>query len=558
MRVLITRPRDDAEPLAEALKRRGIESVIEPLISIEPVDAALGSLDDVRAFLVTSANGLRALAAATDRRDIAVLAVGPATAEAAREAGFGPVEQADGDVVALASLVERRLKPGDGRLVHIAGTTVAGDLSGRLSAAGYTVERAVLYHSEAAQHLTDETISELRAGTISHVLLFSPRTARIFAELVGQAGIKASLKPVVALCLSDAVASAADLDFAAKRIAPRPDQEALLSLLDTPPVPPRRPRRARFVVLAGLVVVAIGLTVVGIAFKHGLFEPYGLAAPSVATESERDQQLADRIDQLEQEIAALRSAHPTPAATLDLNDLERRVTALEQGAPSGPGASAAPALDTSKLDAVADRTTHLADEVSGIEARIAQTQAAAQASIKAASQRASFALAVAQLSEAVERGDPYLASLHAVGGLGDDETRDLVKPLEADAEHGLPTLDQLTRRFPALARDTKTAAIAGDKSGWLGEVRTFFASLIVIRRTDNAPGHDDVDGKLALAEKRLDAHDLAGAVAALDGLPENPASVLTEWKQDAERRLAAEQAIKALDAKAFSGLQGAG
>ena len=64
MRVLITRPEDDARPLAERLAARGIEALVEPLLIIVPVAGAELDLDGVQALLVTSANGARALARA--------------------------------------------------------------------------------------------------------------------------------------------------------------------------------------------------------------------------------------------------------------------------------------------------------------------------------------------------------------------------------------------------------------------------------------------------------------------------------------------------------------
>jgi uroporphyrinogen-III synthase len=559
MRVLITRPLEDAEPLAELLLARGIEAAIEPLMSIEPVDVDLPPLDPVRALLMTSANGVRAFAARSERRDLALFAVGPATAKAARDAGFSTVETADGDVIALADLVERRIKPEEGRLLHIAGTTVAGDLAGRLGETGYSVERLALYNSAAARELSAETVRGLSAGAISHVLLFSPRTAGIFARLARQAGLEPALSQVTALCLSAAVAAQADLDFAAIRIAPRPDQEALLSLLDTPPAPTRRPRRGRWLLASLAILLFAGLAVAGIAYKRGLFEPYGLAAvPQPAPEPDAATLLAERVEQLERDLASLRQRPAEAAPQPDLSALEQRVAGLERKLAELPAAGG-PAFDSSKLDAVADRTDHLANEVSGIEARIAQGQAAAQASAAAAGQRAAFALAVAQLSEAIDRGEPFAPSLHAVEGLADAETRKLLEPLAADAERGLPTIDTLYRQFPSLARDAKAAATAGDQTGWVGSVRRFFASLIVIRRTDQEPGFDDVDGKLALAEAKLASHDLAAALAALDGLPKPAAAVLAGWLDIAGRHVAAEQLIRQLDAKAFGALtQGAG
>ena len=86
MRVMLTRPRADSERLAEALRTRGNDVIIEPMLQV----IATGSpppLDGVVALIATSANGLRAFAAASDRRDLAVYAVGDATALAAGPIG---------------------------------------------------------------------------------------------------------------------------------------------------------------------------------------------------------------------------------------------------------------------------------------------------------------------------------------------------------------------------------------------------------------------------------------------------------------------------------------
>ena len=91
MRVMITRPREDAEALAGRLAEDGIESLIEPLLEIIPRADEPLDLDNVQALMLTSANGARALGRATDRRDLALFAVGPATAAAARSAGFATV-----------------------------------------------------------------------------------------------------------------------------------------------------------------------------------------------------------------------------------------------------------------------------------------------------------------------------------------------------------------------------------------------------------------------------------------------------------------------------------
>ena len=232
MRVLITRPIEDAKPLADALAERGIDVLTEPLLEITQLENVEIDLQGVQALLFTSANGVRAFAAASPRRNLRVFAVGDGSAEAARRAGFEEVESAKGDIEALAALVVDRLKPEDGILFHAAGTVTAGDLKSGLEALGYQVRRAQLYDARIATALSTETLTNLTLGGIDAVLLFSPRTARTFADLWRAAG-SPSLGNIEALCLSAAVARETDaLGWSGVEIAERPDLPSMLALVD--------------------------------------------------------------------------------------------------------------------------------------------------------------------------------------------------------------------------------------------------------------------------------------------------------------------------------------
>jgi uroporphyrinogen-III synthase len=233
LRALITRPRQEAEGLAARLAERGIDTVIEPMMTIvERVDA-MPHLAGVRAFLCTSANGVRALARASAERGTPVFAVGDATARAARALGFASVESAGGDVDDLARLVAAQLEPGGGRLLHVAGSEVAGDLSGMLKAAGFAVERAVLYEARTVDALTPETARLIDDGAIDLALFFSPRTAVIFVRLAEAANVAGGLATATALSISaGADAALGDLPFRERQVADMPTQAALLALVD--------------------------------------------------------------------------------------------------------------------------------------------------------------------------------------------------------------------------------------------------------------------------------------------------------------------------------------
>ena len=233
MRILITRPREDAEQFARAVSALGHDAVIEPLLEIDFLPGPPIDLGGVQAVLLTSANGARALAHRVAVRDVPLIAVGPATASAAREIGFLDVSESAGEgVEALASFVRTKLRPGGGALMHPAGSVSAGDLSGALGARGFVVRREVIYDARAVDHLSGAVVAELSAGLIDAVTFFSPRTAAIFVELATEESVADACRRLTALCLSAAVGVAlAPLRFAAVKVAKNPTMEAMLALI---------------------------------------------------------------------------------------------------------------------------------------------------------------------------------------------------------------------------------------------------------------------------------------------------------------------------------------
>jgi uroporphyrinogen-III synthase len=236
MKVLVTRAEGDAEQLAARLAERGHQSVIENLMTIRfRPEAARGIgpfLDGVQAVLFTSANGVRAFAEATERRDFRAFAVGDATAAAARAAAFADVTSAGGAIDDLATLVIGRLKPKAGALFHAAASIAAGDLQGLLEAAGFSVRRAVLYEAIESTHLSDATRAAIARHEIDAALFFSPRNAATFVRLATD--LEEDCQHMVAVALSSAVAKKlAPLPWRRVAVATAPNESALLTALET-------------------------------------------------------------------------------------------------------------------------------------------------------------------------------------------------------------------------------------------------------------------------------------------------------------------------------------
>ena len=233
MRLLVTRPERESKALAAELEALGHDVIAAPLLSIHFLDDVSLPQRDWQALLVTSANGARALGRSADPRlkKVPVLAVGEASAAAARAEGFPDVRAAEGDVHALERLAARVLDPAGGPLFHAAGSVVAGDLKAMLEARGFEVVRLALYEAQK-QALPEAALEALKAGQIDGVLLFSPRTAGQFALLVREAGIDSALGGVTAFCLSAAVARELDgLSFGAVHVAAEPSLKSLMALI---------------------------------------------------------------------------------------------------------------------------------------------------------------------------------------------------------------------------------------------------------------------------------------------------------------------------------------
>jgi len=226
MRILVTRPRGDAEETAAKLIALGHEPLLAPLLEIKFRGGEEVALDGVQAVLITSANGIRALAQRTARRDVRVLAVGQQSAQEARALGFADVEDARGDAQALAELARTRLKPQDGTLLHASGAETRGQLAQNLR--GFIVRGEILYDAVAAEVFPPEVV--VAFDTLDAALFFSPRTARIFPEIVAKENL--SCRAMRALCISQATADElTTVGFRDVRVAAEPNQDALLALL---------------------------------------------------------------------------------------------------------------------------------------------------------------------------------------------------------------------------------------------------------------------------------------------------------------------------------------
>jgi uroporphyrinogen-III synthase len=236
MRLLVTRPEPDAERTAAALRARGHDVLLAPLLRMQSVDFKVAD-EPYAAVVMTSANAARALAGHPQAAQLvafSVFTVGRHTADAAGAAGFRDVHSATGDQRDLAALIRARLASATAPLLYLAGEDRAGDLAsdlaGDLASAGLRVHTVVAYRAVKATRFPSDVETALTAHVLDGVLHFSRRTAQAYLDCA--AGILAAALPPVHFCLSRQVSEPLAAAGAANvRIAPRPDEGALLDLV---------------------------------------------------------------------------------------------------------------------------------------------------------------------------------------------------------------------------------------------------------------------------------------------------------------------------------------
>lgn len=233
-RVLITRPKADAEALAQEIQQKNYDIFCQPLIEIIYHEENLSlSKTQYAGIIFTSKNAVRAFCQNTQDRDLPVLTVGDQTRAEVRAAGFKQVQSAGGGVADLIKLLshQQAKKP----YLYCRGKHISHPLKGAVTAV--PIEEVTLYHAEKQQKISDKCVGLIKAGSFSYVLFFSKRTAESFVDFVlthpDKEVLENGLKSSKALCLgASMIEYVSILPWQEIKLARHPDRKSLLALLD--------------------------------------------------------------------------------------------------------------------------------------------------------------------------------------------------------------------------------------------------------------------------------------------------------------------------------------
>lgn len=185
--IAVLRPEPGNRVTASAIEARGRTAIRLPLFEARPIAWDVPDPDDFDALVITSANALRhggaGLAALLD---LPTYAVGEATAEAARRAGFGVAEIGS---KGSAELLARAESQGVRRALHLAGRE-------RTIEPGGIVAQVVTVYAAEPVAVSPQATARL-AGSV--VLVQSTRAGEVLGEIVDAAGLDRGAIALVAI-----------------------------------------------------------------------------------------------------------------------------------------------------------------------------------------------------------------------------------------------------------------------------------------------------------------------------------------------------------------------
>ena len=302
----------------------------------------------------------------------------------------------------------------------------------------------------------------------------------------------------------------------------------------------------------GLIAAMVILALVVVIGGYLLWRNSSGSAEQVA-------QLQDQLSALQLRLQTLeaRPAPPPPPPPPNLAPIEQRLTTLEQKPPPVAQLDAAGqqqiAAVSSRIDGVAARqnqlgtteqtdiaklndqiaalTSHSNDQIADLNSRMAAVTKAGSA-ISALADRQARTARLQMANVALQSGKPLGEIPSAPPALAQFATK--APPTEASLRL---SFDQAAEAAHAAGQPPK------DSTPFLTRVWDRAQSGFTIRQGDHILVGDAVAGVLAHARVLLDAGDLPGAVAALDGLTGAAATAMAPWRAQAQSLLDARAAL---------------
>lgn len=195
MKILITRPIDEATALAKEITDLGHHPVIAPLLEIELFQSIdFKDFGKYEAIIISSKNTLKAISNADKKLKLFI--VGEQSTEFAKSLGFINTTYAGSNITELKKYIDPC-----NNLLYLSGIDISDDLS----SLGNKITRLEVYQAKAIKSASNDFLSFIKLNHLKLCVFFSKRTAQIFLNLIKKYKLESYCDKMISLSLSDAI-----------------------------------------------------------------------------------------------------------------------------------------------------------------------------------------------------------------------------------------------------------------------------------------------------------------------------------------------------------------
>ena len=227
MSILITRPYHLGINSQNKISKLGKKSLLIPLIKIKYLNIEISD-SNYDYIVVTSQNAIATFRNNLWMKDKYILVVGGEKKELLLQENYKKILICEENVSGLIDNIYKKISIAS-NILYICGDHLSYDLEGSLKSNSYNITSKVVYTSDAITELSKNEIAQINE-VVEIVMLYSPRTAKIFVDLALKYNLYTRNK--IAISISNKCANnIVKLQWMGVKIASSPNEIKMLELI---------------------------------------------------------------------------------------------------------------------------------------------------------------------------------------------------------------------------------------------------------------------------------------------------------------------------------------
>ncbi len=230
--ILITRPIDDAIELQQELKKKKIQSVIDPLTSFKFIKRKIRFTDD-HIYICASQRCVVSLTRIKNINNIYIIVVGKKVAKRLKENNFKNILFIASDTEQLMKWI-RKKENRQNNYVYLSGSIINDTFVSELKKYKISFKRKTIYETILKKSLSRKTIKNLKKNKITSVVFYSKTSVDVYFKLLKKYKISPSSLGQTYFVLSARISENCKkqkLERGVIKISHKPDQGSMISLI---------------------------------------------------------------------------------------------------------------------------------------------------------------------------------------------------------------------------------------------------------------------------------------------------------------------------------------